>query len=128
MTSFRRCILITGATDGIGRQTALELATNADNLVIVHGRNDQRCQEAIQYIREQRRSANQHDNLESVVADFSELRQVADMADEVMRRFPKLNVLLCNAGVLLPKRQTSKDGIELTLQVSRLIFRLHAIF
>uniref|UniRef100_A0A914ULH6 Uncharacterized protein n=1 Tax=Plectus sambesii TaxID=2011161 RepID=A0A914ULH6_9BILA len=119
MTSYHRYILITGATDGIGRQTALELSANPENLVIVHGRNAQRCQEAMEYIRGQQSVAKQtpHDNLDSVVADFSELRQVADMAEEVMRRFPKLNVLLCNAGVLLPKRQVTKDGLEMTFQV-----------
>lgn len=128
MTSYRRHILITGATDGIGRQTALELSANPENLVIVHGRNMQRCHEAIEYIRAQQSSTGQqqHDNLDSVVADFAELRQVADMADEVVRRFPKLNVLLCNAGVLLPKRQITKDGLEATFQVGEFI-RLFAI-
>lgn len=46
-----RTILITGSTDGIGRQTALELAKSSENHVIIHGRNEGRCQAAIQHIK-----------------------------------------------------------------------------
>ncbi|VDM83028.1 unnamed protein product [Strongylus vulgaris] len=44
--------------------------------------------------------------------------QVAHFADQVKSRFPDLNVLLCNAGVLNPRRAETKDGLEMTFQVN----------
>lgn len=46
--------------------------------------------------------------------------KVAIIAEEVERRFPELNVLLCNAGVLYPRRLETKDGMESTFQVGYL--------
>lgn len=43
--------------------------------------------------------------------------QTSIMADEISRRFPALNMLVCNAGVLQPRRTESKDGLEVTFQV-----------
>ncbi|VDN54249.1 unnamed protein product [Dracunculus medinensis] len=112
----KRIILITGSTDGIGRQTALELAAHHTNFVIIHGRNAKKCEAAIDYIIKENKLENRS-NLDYVVADFSDLYEVAKMAEEVEERFPGLNVLLCNAGVLLPKRTESRNGLELTFQV-----------
>lgn len=41
--NYKRTILITGATDGIGKQTALDLAAHPDNFVIIHGRTEEKC-------------------------------------------------------------------------------------
>uniref|UniRef100_A0A915PU64 Uncharacterized protein n=1 Tax=Setaria digitata TaxID=48799 RepID=A0A915PU64_9BILA len=117
---FKRTILITGSTDGIGRQTALELAVrNKENFVIVHGRNVEKCKAAIDYIMREGKLSDKS-NLDYVVADFSDLKEVSDLATEVEKRFPQLNVLLCNAGVLLPKRTESRNGLELTFQINHL--------
>ncbi|VDN19610.1 unnamed protein product [Gongylonema pulchrum] len=118
--NFKRTILITGSTDGIGRQTALELAVHSkENFVIVHGRSEEKCQAAIDYIMREAK-LNDKSNLDFVVADFSDLKEVSNLATEVEKRFPRLNILLCNAGVLLPKRTESRDGLELTFQVNHL--------
>ncbi|OZC07604.1 hypothetical protein X798_05399 [Onchocerca flexuosa] len=113
---FKRTILITGSTDGIGRQTALELAVrNKENFVIVHGRSIEKCEATINYIMREGKLPDKS-NLDFVVADFSDLNEVSNLAIEVEKRFPRLNVLLCNAGVLLPKRTESRNGLELTFQ------------
>ncbi|KAM3716818.1 Retinol dehydrogenase [Dirofilaria immitis] len=118
--NFKRTILITGSTDGIGRQTALELAVrNKENFVIVHGRNIEKCEATIDYIMREGKLPDKS-NLDFVVADFSDLKEVSNLAIEVEKRFPRLNVLLCNAGVLLPKRTESRNGLELTFQINHL--------
>ncbi|VDN07028.1 unnamed protein product [Thelazia callipaeda] len=118
--NYKRTILITGSTDGIGRQTALELAVrNKENFVIIHGRSVEKCEATIEYIMREGKLQNKL-NLDYVVADFSDLKEVSNLAAEVEKRFPQLNVLLCNAGVLLPKRTESRDGFELTFQINHL--------
>jgi len=113
-----RTILITGATDGIGKQTALELAKNASHHVIVHGRDENRCKNTVSAIKSA--IGNSNDNIDYIVADFAKMNDVKEMVAEVERRFPRLNVLICNAGVLSPKRQVTSDGLELNFQVNHL--------
>lgn len=115
MANVIRTILITGSTDGIGKQTALELAKNAENHVIVHGRDETRCKNAVSAIRSA--TGIPSNQIDYIVADFANMKAVKDMATEVERRFPKLNVLVCNAGVLARDRQLTADGLELTFQV-----------
>lgn len=120
-SEFKKTILITGSTDGIGKQTALELAAHQkDNFVIVHGRNKEKCEATINYIVQENNLPNKA-NLDYVVADFSDLKEVVKMTEEVEKRFPSLNVLLCNAGVLEPRRTESRNGLELTFQVNHLV-------
>lgn len=111
----RRFILITGATDGIGKETAKQLVNHPDNFVIIHGRNTDRCRETISEIT---KAGGCPERLDYVVADFASLKSIPRLISELRERFPQLNVIVCNAGVLLPVRQTSEDGVELTFQVS----------
>lgn len=110
-----KTILVTGSTDGIGKQTALELA-QVGHKVIIHGRNLKKCEQTVIDIRSEVADAN----LDCVAADFSALNQVRDLVQEVTRRFPELNVLINNAGVFSPTYQLSQDGIELTWAVNYL--------
>ncbi|MCF6469739.1 SDR family NAD(P)-dependent oxidoreductase [Nonomuraea sp. MG754425] len=109
-----RTILITGATAGLGQELARRLA-DAGDLVIVHGRDPGR-------VRKARERAG--GRTEGVVADLSELRQVERMAEEVLDRFDRLDVLVNNAGIgagrPLSGREESADGIELRLAVNYL--------
>lgn len=118
--SFIRTILVTGSTDGIGRQTAIDLAKNPSNFVVCHGRSAERCQRIVDDIS----SKSPIKNVDFVVGDFADMSTVKTMVKEVQRKFPKLNVLICNAGVLMPKREISKDGLEMTFQVKILIMQL----
>ncbi|KRY84308.1 Retinol dehydrogenase 14 [Trichinella pseudospiralis] len=113
---YERVILITGSTDGIGRETAKQLAKNPKNMVIVHGRSLARCEDTVKMILAEHQDAK----VEHVVYDFNNMSNIPKMADEIKNRFPKLNTIICNAGVLLPERTLSDDGLELTFQVNHL--------
>jgi retinol dehydrogenase-12 len=107
--------LITGATDGIGKATALALA-KAGATVVIHGRDPAKTAAALEDIA----AATDNDKLHTVLADFASLEQVAGLAAEVSSRFPQLNVLINNAGHLTDHRQLSADGFELTFAVNYL--------
>ncbi len=105
--------LITGATDGIGRRAALELARRGAQ-VLVHGRDPARGQAVLDEIRAAGGTA------EYFNADLAELAQVRALAAEVQARTDRLDVLVANAGVFMPERRLSADGHEMTFAVNHL--------
>ncbi|HEY5376012.1 MAG TPA: SDR family NAD(P)-dependent oxidoreductase, partial [Polyangiaceae bacterium] len=106
-------VLVTGSTDGIGRETALELARLGAR-VIVHGRNPAHVADAYEEVK----SASGGTPPAPVVADFSSLAQVRALAAELEQRGVALDTLINNAGVYMKRRELSEDGIELTLAVN----------
>jgi NAD(P)-dependent dehydrogenase (short-subunit alcohol dehydrogenase family) len=108
-------ILVTGATDGIGLETATELAGRGHQL-IVHGRTAEKAQRARDTIQHATRGAVLH----AAHADLSDLAQVARMAQDLASRLPQLDVLINNAGVYMTERKLSRDGFEMTLAVNHL--------
>jgi NAD(P)-dependent dehydrogenase (short-subunit alcohol dehydrogenase family) len=110
-----KTILITGSTDGIGRQTALELAEMGHE-IILHGRNEMRGllvkDDIIQ------RSGNPNVHYQNAnLTDFSEVRKLADI---IQTKFGNLNVLLNNAGVMKTDFQLLSNGFEETFMVNYL--------
>jgi NAD(P)-dependent dehydrogenase (short-subunit alcohol dehydrogenase family) len=87
-------ILVTGATDGIGKGTARELARRGTR-VLLHGRNAERAAAA----RDEIAAATGNDRLETYVADFASLRDVHRLAEQVSARHDCLHVLINNAGI-----------------------------
>jgi NAD(P)-dependent dehydrogenase (short-subunit alcohol dehydrogenase family) len=106
-------VLVTGSTDGIGRETALELARLGAR-VIVHGRSEARVKQA--HAEVARVSAAEPPR--PVVADFASLAAVRAMAAELESRQLPIDALINNAGVYMKRRELSADGIELTLAVN----------
>ena len=107
--------LVTGATNGIGRVTALELAhMGAD--VLIAGRDPARCALTAADIREE--SGNP--NVDFLVADLSSQEEVRRLAKEFKERRQRLDVLLNNAGAINISRRKSADGIELTFALNHL--------
>ncbi|HEY1535867.1 MAG TPA: SDR family NAD(P)-dependent oxidoreductase [Polyangiaceae bacterium] len=106
-------VLVTGSTDGIGRETALELARLGAR-VVVHGRNAARVAAAYEEVK----SASVGTPPAPVVADFSSLAAVRGLALELEQRGVALDALINNAGVYMKRRELSVDGIELTLAVN----------
>jgi NAD(P)-dependent dehydrogenase (short-subunit alcohol dehydrogenase family) len=110
-----KTVLVTGSTDGIGKQTALELA-RLGYRVILHGRSLARIQQAQAEIALAVPTAR----LEGVVGDFASLSQVRAMAGQVIARFQRLDALVNNAGVYLSERLLSQDGYEMHFAVNHL--------
>lgn len=107
--------LVTGATDGIGKATALALARQG-RCVILHGRSPAKLESTL----EQLRAATGNPSLAAVQADFSSLDEVAALGGRIRADFPHLGLLINNAGLLTDHWQTSTDGFELTFAVNYL--------
>ena len=113
-------ILVTGATDGLGRGVAQRLAQGGAT-VLVHGRDDERGAATIRSIRD----ATGNDGLRWYGADLASLADVRTLAERVTADERRLDALVNNAGIgaTLPgdgARQESADGYELRFQVNYL--------
>jgi NAD(P)-dependent dehydrogenase (short-subunit alcohol dehydrogenase family) len=106
-------VLVTGSTDGIGRETALELARLGAR-VIVHGRNEARVAKAHEEVARASTAAPPP----PIVADFASLAAVRQMASELEARGQAIDALVNNAGVYMKRRELSADGIEMTVAVN----------
>ena len=111
--------LVTGATDGIGKVTALELARRGANVVGV-GRNAQKCAQVSEQI--QRVTGNS--NVEFLVHDLSVQASVRELASAFKRKHSQLDVLVNNAGAYFATRKESADGIEMTWALNHLNYFL----
>lgn len=110
-----KVVLVTGSTDGIGRQTALELARLGAR-VLVHGRSREKTERA----RDALKQAVPGAQVDAVVGDLAEQAQVRALAREVEGLTDRLHVLLHNAGVFVHQRQLTPDGFESTFAVNHL--------
>ena len=113
-------VLVTGATDGLGRGVAGELAGRGATL-LVHGRSLERGERLVDELRR----ATGNDRIHLYIADLADLRQVDRLADELIRDHERLHVVVNNAGIGsgLPdgrERQESVDGVELRFAVNYL--------
>jgi NAD(P)-dependent dehydrogenase (short-subunit alcohol dehydrogenase family) len=114
-SSSKKTVLVTGSTDGIGKETALELARRGFR-VIVHGRSEEKVSAARDEISRSVKDAS----LEGFWCDLSSLAEVRSRAPALLQLAPKLDVLLLNAGVYVPKHTITAEGFELTFVVSHL--------
>jgi NAD(P)-dependent dehydrogenase (short-subunit alcohol dehydrogenase family) len=109
-----KTVLITGSTDGLGREVATRVAALGAH-VIIHGRNQERGVAVVDAIaREGKGSAKFY------AADFASLEQVRSFAQAIRGNYSRIDVLVNNAGVLVRDRQVSHDGHELQFAVNYL--------
>ncbi len=107
--------LITGSTDGIGRETAAELARRGAH-VILHGRSEERLAGARAAVE----AAAPGARVETLRGDLGSLADVRRMAAEAAARWPSLDVLINNAGVYMKRLERTVDGHERSFAVNHL--------
>jgi NAD(P)-dependent dehydrogenase (short-subunit alcohol dehydrogenase family) len=116
----RQTILITGSTDGLGKQSALALARQGAT-VLLHGRNPQRLEATQREIE----NATGNGRMETYLADLASLAEIRSLAERVQTQHPQLDMLINNAGVgsgklIGGRRELSRDGYELRFAVNYL--------
>lgn len=115
----KQTILITGASQGLGRYMATTLAKEGASLLL-HGRNPERLEGVVTDIKK----ATGNDKVSSYVADFASLANVKKMADKILKEHKRIDVLINNAGIgggtPGSKRELSKDGYEMRFAVNYL--------
>ncbi|MBI3988380.1 MAG: SDR family oxidoreductase [candidate division NC10 bacterium] len=107
--------MVTGATSGLGLVTARALAQQGARVIVV-GRNADRGAATVRHIQQE----TGNPAVELLVADLSVQAQVRRLASEVQTRFPRLEVLVNNAGALFTRRLLSLDGLEMTFALNHL--------
>jgi retinol dehydrogenase-14 len=111
--------LITGATSGIGKATAMGLANMGASVAMV-GRDRDRGEAVMAEIKE----GSGNGSVDLMLADVSSQEEIRRLADEFKEAYPRLDVLINNAGVFLSKRITTVDGMETTFAVNHLAYFL----
>src|SRR5437867_6768352 len=107
--------LITGGNSGIGKATALGLAKLNASVVIVSRDKDKGEATLIEI-----RSKSGNRNVDAMTADLSSQDSVRELAHDFKGRYKKLHVLINNAGIFLPKRVPTVDGLEATFATNHL--------
>lgn len=105
-------ILVTGATDGIGLETARQLASQGHRLII-HGRSPNKLAQAAQLL-------TPLTEVTTVRADLGALVDTRRLVDELTSRFERIDTVLNNAGIYQNAPALSADGFELTFAVNHL--------
>ena len=108
--------LITGATDGIGKEAAIELAKKGCNLILI-GRNKEKGDKVVEQIR---KIADSYVDIDYFTADLMLMKEVSRVADEVSRKYPKIDILLNNVGAYFAFRGVTEEGFERTFALNHL--------
>ena len=104
----KRTIVITGSSDGVGAAAARRLAAAGDTVVVI-GRSVSKAKAIADEL-----------GAEYICADFADLSDVRELADEVRRRYPRIDVLANNAGTVNAADGLTVDGFDSVLQVNYL--------
>ena len=110
-----RIAVVTGSNIGLGFETALALAKKEAKVVLAC-RNLEKANNAIEKIKSQAPKAD----LEAIQIDLSKLSSVDNFAENYLKRYNQLDLLINNAGVMMPPYTVTDDGLELQLAANHL--------
>ena len=107
--------IVTGATSGIGKATALALARAGATIVLI-------CRDKLkaEAVTDELRISSHRGSIDLLIADLSSQQEIRQAAAEFIRKYNRLDVLINNAGAMFPRRLESSDRIEMTLAVNHL--------
>lgn len=108
-------ILVTGATDGLGKRVGSELAQRGAT-VLLHGRSRERLEATFEEVRNETGS----EKLRYYLADLSSLEEARELAGRIFSDEERLDVLVNNAGIIAQERKEGEEGYELTFTVNYL--------
>jgi retinol dehydrogenase-14 len=114
VTSPVRTVVVTGASAGIGLESALQIAAQGHHLVLV-GRHEVRLADAAVAVRSAGAAG-----VATFRADFASLDSVRVLARDLLERLERIDALVSNAGSVFKRRTVTEDGLEATLQVNHL--------
>lgn len=106
--------IVTGASDGIGKEIARSLGRQGMSVVMI-GRNREKTANAVEEI-----AMTSESQVEMGLADFASLQAVRNLAANLNERYPRINVLVSNAGIFRTRRTVTVDGYEETIAVNHL--------
>src|SRR3989440_12757630 len=109
-----KLVVITGATSGIGQETARALADNGARVVMIN-RNPQKAEGVAEGLRKTATGS-----IELVRGDMSSFSSIREAAAELLERYPKIDVFISNAGVFRARRHETADGLEEVFAVNHL--------
>jgi NAD(P)-dependent dehydrogenase (short-subunit alcohol dehydrogenase family) len=106
-------ILLTGATDGIGLETAKLLAAQG-HCLLLHGRSDNKLAAAVQTLKAMAPQAD----IQTYCADLSSFSQIYTMVQEILAEHTCLDVIINNAGILKTDNSITADGLDIRFMVN----------
>lgn len=110
-----KIVLITGATSGIGEETALGLAKTGATVVLVG-----RSREKLDRVASSIAAATGNRAIDTMICDLTSIENVRKLASDFTQKFQRLDVLINNAGEIVNERRTTVDGFEYTLALNHL--------
>lgn len=114
----KNCV-VTGGNSGIGFETALALANQQANVIIL-SRNQDKAEAAVKSIK----AKSQNSHIDYVLVDLSSQKSIRDAAKYVLRAFDAIDVLVNNAGTWVSKLILTEDGVETQFAVNHLAYFL----
>lgn len=106
-------ILITGSSDGIGKLAAIRFAKEGHSLYL-HGRDQKKLTSVIEEVK----AESGNDRVDGFIADFSNLDEVREMANQIKKQLSHIDILINNAGVFKSSENYNKDGLDLRFVVN----------